>query len=206
MSTGDAAYNPLAYHNGTVWPHDTSIAAWGLARCARWIEAQRIVGHMTEARHARVGPCYTPRQTFLLQAIQRGLDQRVVVLDYRIPARLLIAGRRQTIQGHWIVIRRGHFLFHQTTQDARFLLVQRNRVERVGFDAAKTAQRRGTKSAIVHGFSVAVSVWGDRPASARTVPDMGCGAAGCSGFAQEVPVFKWRATCLSEPREPFSFA
>ena len=33
MSTGDAGYNPLSYHNGTVWPHDTSLAAWGLARC-----------------------------------------------------------------------------------------------------------------------------------------------------------------------------
>ena len=32
MSTGDAAYNPLAYHNGTVWPHDTSLCAWGLSR------------------------------------------------------------------------------------------------------------------------------------------------------------------------------
>ena len=32
MSTLDAAYNPLTYHNGTVWPHDTSLAAWGLAR------------------------------------------------------------------------------------------------------------------------------------------------------------------------------
>ena len=35
MSTGDAAYNPLTYHNGTVWPHDTSLGAWGLARSGR---------------------------------------------------------------------------------------------------------------------------------------------------------------------------
>ena len=27
MSTADAGYNPLTYHNGTVWPHDTSLAA-----------------------------------------------------------------------------------------------------------------------------------------------------------------------------------
>jgi glycogen debranching enzyme len=43
MSAADAAYNPLAYHNGTVWPHDNSLIAWGLARYARWPEAQRIV-------------------------------------------------------------------------------------------------------------------------------------------------------------------
>ena len=35
MSTADAAYNPLSYHNGTVWPHDTSLGAWGLARAGR---------------------------------------------------------------------------------------------------------------------------------------------------------------------------
>ena len=32
MSTGDAGYNPLSYHNGTVWPHDNSLLAQGLAR------------------------------------------------------------------------------------------------------------------------------------------------------------------------------
>jgi glycogen debranching enzyme len=52
MSAGDAAYNPLAYHNGTVWPHDNSIVAAGLARYERWTEAQRIVNRMlTAARH-----------------------------------------------------------------------------------------------------------------------------------------------------------
>ena len=49
MSTGDAGYNPLAYHNGTVWPHDNSLIAHGLARQARWPEAQRIVRRMLSA-------------------------------------------------------------------------------------------------------------------------------------------------------------
>ena len=35
MSMLDAAYNPLNYHNGTVWPHDTSLCAWGLSRAGR---------------------------------------------------------------------------------------------------------------------------------------------------------------------------
>jgi glycogen debranching enzyme len=52
MSTADAAYNPLSYHNGTVWPHDNSIIAAGLARYARWPEAQRIAQRMlTAASH-----------------------------------------------------------------------------------------------------------------------------------------------------------
>jgi glycogen debranching enzyme len=49
MSAGDAAFNPLSYHNGTVWPHDNSIIAWGLARYARWPEAQRIARRMLTA-------------------------------------------------------------------------------------------------------------------------------------------------------------
>ncbi len=49
MSSGDAGFNPLAYHNGTVWPHDNALVAWGLARYGRWPEAQRIVRRMLNA-------------------------------------------------------------------------------------------------------------------------------------------------------------
>jgi glycogen debranching enzyme len=49
MSENDAGYNPLSYHNGTVWPHDNSLIAWGLMRYARWPEAQRIVQRTLEA-------------------------------------------------------------------------------------------------------------------------------------------------------------
>lgn len=49
MSAADAAFNPLSYHNGTVWPHDNSLIAWGLSRYARWSEAQRIVWRMLGA-------------------------------------------------------------------------------------------------------------------------------------------------------------
>jgi glycogen debranching enzyme len=54
MSTGDAGYNPLSYHNGTVWPHDNSIVALGLARYGRWPEAQRVIQRMITAS-ARFG-------------------------------------------------------------------------------------------------------------------------------------------------------
>jgi glycogen debranching enzyme len=32
MSSGAAGYNPLSYHCGTVWPHDTAIVIAGLVR------------------------------------------------------------------------------------------------------------------------------------------------------------------------------
>ena len=46
------AYNPLSYHNGTVWPHDNSLIAWGLARAGRWPECARSRSSLLEAaRH-----------------------------------------------------------------------------------------------------------------------------------------------------------
>jgi len=49
MAVGEGAYNPLVYHDGTVWPHDNSLVAWGLARSARSHDAARILQAMVEA-------------------------------------------------------------------------------------------------------------------------------------------------------------
>jgi glycogen debranching enzyme len=52
LAAGLPAYNPLVYHNGTVWPHDNSLIAAGLARAGRWEESRRIVRAMIEAAAA----------------------------------------------------------------------------------------------------------------------------------------------------------
>jgi glycogen debranching enzyme len=49
MAAGDAGHNPLAYHNGSVWPHDTSLIAQGLARYGYRAEAGRLVVALVEA-------------------------------------------------------------------------------------------------------------------------------------------------------------
>jgi glycogen debranching enzyme len=49
MSANEAAYNPLSYHNGTVWPHDNSLIAWGLSQYGRWPETLRIVRRILDA-------------------------------------------------------------------------------------------------------------------------------------------------------------
>jgi glycogen debranching enzyme len=49
LATGQAAFNPLSYHDGTVWPHDNSLIAAGLARYRRREEAGRIATAMFEA-------------------------------------------------------------------------------------------------------------------------------------------------------------
>ncbi|NJC70023.1 amylo-alpha-1,6-glucosidase [Planosporangium thailandense] len=48
-STADHCYNPIGYHMGTVWPHDNSLIAHGLARYGFRDEANRIITAMLQA-------------------------------------------------------------------------------------------------------------------------------------------------------------
>jgi glycogen debranching enzyme len=49
MAEGEGGYNPIEYHDGTVWPHDCSIIAAGLARYGYRKEASDIIGAIFEA-------------------------------------------------------------------------------------------------------------------------------------------------------------
>jgi glycogen debranching enzyme len=32
IAEGESRYNPMSYHNGSIWPHDNALIAWGLTR------------------------------------------------------------------------------------------------------------------------------------------------------------------------------
>jgi glycogen debranching enzyme len=49
LADGQLAYNPVEYHNGTVWPHDTALSAAGLARYGFRQEASRLAVATLEA-------------------------------------------------------------------------------------------------------------------------------------------------------------
>jgi glycogen debranching enzyme len=49
MAVGEGGYNPIGYHVGTVWPHDTSIVAWGLRRYGYAEEAARLAFGILDA-------------------------------------------------------------------------------------------------------------------------------------------------------------
>jgi glycogen debranching enzyme len=49
LAEGQPVYNPIEYHNGTVWPHDTALIAAGLARYGRREEANRLAMALLEA-------------------------------------------------------------------------------------------------------------------------------------------------------------
>ena len=58
LSAEHAAYNPLSYHRGSIWPHDNALIAAGLARYGWTHDAARILRAMYEAslhfRHFRL--------------------------------------------------------------------------------------------------------------------------------------------------------
>jgi glycogen debranching enzyme len=55
LSSRMGAYNPMSYHNGSVWPHDNAIVAAGLTRYGFAADAQRVVRGMIDAAHQMGG-------------------------------------------------------------------------------------------------------------------------------------------------------
>ncbi len=49
MAEGEGGYNPIGYHLGTVWPHDNSIIASGLARYGYRKESARVAAGVLQA-------------------------------------------------------------------------------------------------------------------------------------------------------------
>jgi glycogen debranching enzyme len=45
----EVRYNPMSYHNGSVWPHDNALIAFGLARYRLSAEVVRILTGMFDA-------------------------------------------------------------------------------------------------------------------------------------------------------------
>jgi glycogen debranching enzyme len=52
LATSMQAYNPLSYHNGSVWPHDSGIVAAGLMRYGFVAQAQQVITGLLDAASA----------------------------------------------------------------------------------------------------------------------------------------------------------
>jgi glycogen debranching enzyme len=77
MAAGQRAYNPMEYHNGTVWPHDNSLIAMGLTRYGRRAEAARIAEAVLEA---------APYFHFRLPEVFVGTDRKVTDVPVAYPS------------------------------------------------------------------------------------------------------------------------
>jgi glycogen debranching enzyme len=42
IASGEARYNPMSYHNGSVWPHDNALIGAGFARYGRREDTARL--------------------------------------------------------------------------------------------------------------------------------------------------------------------
>src|SRR5262249_53284702 len=49
IAAGEARYNPMSYHNGSVWPHDTAMVAMGLSLCGFQSKVADILTGLYEA-------------------------------------------------------------------------------------------------------------------------------------------------------------
>lgn len=49
LSSRAARYNPMSYHNGSVWPHDSAIIAYGFARYGMMTNALRVMHGLFDA-------------------------------------------------------------------------------------------------------------------------------------------------------------
>jgi glycogen debranching enzyme len=49
LSAAERRYNPMSYHNGSIWPHDNALVAAGLARYGMCREAARILTALHDA-------------------------------------------------------------------------------------------------------------------------------------------------------------
>jgi len=52
IAAGEARYNPMSYHNGSIWPHDNALAAAGLARYGFTAAATRVLDAMLDLSQA----------------------------------------------------------------------------------------------------------------------------------------------------------
>jgi glycogen debranching enzyme len=48
VAAGEPRYNPMSYHNGSIWPHDNALVAFGLARYGFTDRAARIMSAMLD--------------------------------------------------------------------------------------------------------------------------------------------------------------
>ncbi len=84
FATDQAGYNPIGYHTGTVWPHDTAIAAAGLRRYGLDEQADALCQRAPRRRPALPG---VPAPRALLRVRPGGHR-----LPDRLPRGLLAAG------------------------------------------------------------------------------------------------------------------
>jgi glycogen debranching enzyme len=77
LATSMNRYNPLSYHNGSVWPHDTAICIAGLRRVGRVDEALHLASALLDASIATRGE---------MPELFSGIGREQIAVPVRYPA------------------------------------------------------------------------------------------------------------------------
>ncbi len=77
LSATMAAYNPVSYHNGSVWPHDNALCASGLSRYGFYDHAHRIIAGQLAVANERGAS---------LPELFAGFDRREIPVPAAYPA------------------------------------------------------------------------------------------------------------------------
>ncbi|MEO8811562.1 MAG: amylo-alpha-1,6-glucosidase [Caulobacteraceae bacterium] len=70
LAVGMTRFNPMSYHNGSVWPHDTAIALMGMARYGERAGVAKVLGDLFE-----VAKAFEMRMPELLCGFERDGDE-----------------------------------------------------------------------------------------------------------------------------------
>ena len=49
MAEGEAGYNPMSYHDGSIWPHDNSLIVLGLSKANKQTEVNKVIKGLVDA-------------------------------------------------------------------------------------------------------------------------------------------------------------
>ncbi|WP_191560151.1 amylo-alpha-1,6-glucosidase [Metabacillus idriensis] len=49
MAEGEAGYNPMSYHDGSIWPHDNSISLLGMSKTGHQLAASKVMSGLIKA-------------------------------------------------------------------------------------------------------------------------------------------------------------
>ncbi|MCW7537101.1 amylo-alpha-1,6-glucosidase [Aquabacterium sp. A7-Y] len=126
VAGGQARYNPMSYHNGSIWPHDNALIAAGMARYGYTQEALRVLTGLFDAslffgqhrlpelfcgfpRRPSEGPTLYPvacsPQAWAAAAVF-GMVQACLGLDFRAePAEVVLKSPRLPAFVDWMKIR-----------------------------------------------------------------------------------------------------
>jgi glycogen debranching enzyme len=160
VATGAMRFNPMSYHNGSIWPHDTAIGLAGMARYGERAGVVKVMGDLLEASKS-----FDNRMPELLCGFERHSDEPPIAYPVACMPQAWAAGSvfmmLQATLGVSIVADRREVRFDSPSLPTGVDVIRLNRLEVGGAQVDIEVRRAGD--------SVAVTLGGDSKRSVSVV-------------------------------------